>query len=261
MRKKCVLVILVSILFFSALDNTQTFRAEISPTPTISQQEHFIVQQTFWAFGGTYAIGSFSANSGDYLVLNISSVNVDPDRPDDLYVVELDIVSAKHGTSYVSDTQFSQAIPLNYTDHYTITAEKHQFWSSVRISGELTVIHNPMPLTTTSPSPTRQPTIEPSPTPIIDYYYWWLSPTVWAFAIACLFIALFAELKLRSRNRIKQKRDSNEKKNISKTNATLLQIERQRNEFFMRCMWFSCLLLCGFLQPVAPVFPQFSGVL
>ena len=73
---------------------------------------------------------------------------------------------------------------------------------------------------TPSPSPTRQPTIEPSPTPIIDYYYWWLSPTVWALAIACLFIALFAALKLRSRNRIKQKRDSNEKKNISKTNAT-----------------------------------------
>ena len=167
MRKKCVLVILVSILFISALANTQTIRAEISPTPTIPQQEHFIVQQTFWAFGDTYAIGSFSANSGDYIVLNISSVNVDPDRPDDHYIVELDIVSAKHGTSYVSDTQFSQTIPLNYTDYYTITAEKHQFWSSVRISGELTVYHNPVPLATDSPSPTLtpEPTVSPTPYP------------------------------------------------------------------------------------------------
>ncbi len=167
MRKKCVLVILVSILFISALDNTQTIRAEFSPTPTIPQQEHFIVQQTFWAFGGTYAIGSFSANSGDYFVLNISSVNVDPDRPDDHYIVELDIVSTKHGTSYVSDTQFSQTIPLNYTDYYTITAEKHQFSSSVRISGELNVYHNPAPLATDSPSPTLtpKPTVSPTPYP------------------------------------------------------------------------------------------------
>jgi hypothetical protein len=163
MRKKCVFVILVSILFISALDNTQTFRAEISPTPTIPQQEHFIVQQTFWAFGGAYIIGSFNANSGDYIVLNISSVNVDPDRPDDRYVVELDIVSAKHGTSYVSDTQFSQTIMLNYTDYYTITAEKHQFWSSVRISGELTVYYNPVPLETPSPSPSPSPTPSPNP--------------------------------------------------------------------------------------------------
>jgi hypothetical protein len=165
MSKKWVLVILVSIFFISALANTQTIRAEISPTPSIPQQEHFIVQQTFWAFSGTYTIGSFSANFGDYIELNISSVNVDPDRPDDHYIVELDIVSTKHGTSYVSDTQFSQTIPLNYTDYYTITAEKHQFYSSVRISGELTVYHNPTPLATDSPSPTLIPEPTDSPTP------------------------------------------------------------------------------------------------
>ena len=165
MSKKWVLVILVSIFFIFALANTQTIRAEISPSPSFPQQEHFIVQQTFWAFGGTYTIGSFSANSGDYIELNISSVNVDPDRPDDHYIVELDIVSIKHGTSYVSDTQFSQTIPLNYTDYYTITAEKHQFWSSVRISGELTVYHNPVPFTTDSPFPTLIPEPIGSPTP------------------------------------------------------------------------------------------------
>jgi hypothetical protein len=162
MRKKCVLVILVSILFISALDNTQTIRAEISPTPTIPQQEHFIVQQTFWAFGGTYTTGSFSANSGDYFVLNISSVNVDPDHPDDHYIVELDIVNAKHGTSYISGTQFSQTIHLNYTDYYTITAEKHQFWSSAKISGELIVYHNPVPLVTDSPSAPLSQTSTPT---------------------------------------------------------------------------------------------------
>ncbi len=153
MRKKCVLAILVSILFIYALDNTQTIRAEISPTPTIPQKEHFIVQKTFWAFGGPYTIGSFSANSGDYIILNISSVNVDPDRPNDCWGVELDIISTKHGTSYVSDTQFSQTIMLNYTDYYTITAQKRQFWSSVMVSGEVTVYHNPVPLVTNSPSP------------------------------------------------------------------------------------------------------------
>jgi hypothetical protein len=167
MRKRCVLVVLVSILFISAINYTHTIKGEISPSPTVLQQEHFIVQQTFWAFGGTYTIGSFSANSVDYIVLNISSVNVDPDRPDDHYIVELDIVSTKHGTSYVSDTQFSQTIPLNYTDYYTITAEKHQFWSSVKISGDLTVYHNPVPLVTDSPSPilTPEPTVFSTPNP------------------------------------------------------------------------------------------------
>jgi hypothetical protein len=162
MRKRCVLVILVSILFISALDNTHTLRGEISSSPAVLQQEHFIVQQTFWAFGGTYTIGSFNANSGDYIVLNISSVNVDPNCPDDRYIVELDIASAKHGTSYVSDTQFSQTIPLNYTDYYTITAEKHQFWSSAKISGELIVYHNPVPLVTDSPSAPLSQTSTPT---------------------------------------------------------------------------------------------------
>jgi hypothetical protein len=77
----------------------------------------------------------------------------------------LDIVSTKHGTSYVSDTQFSQTIPLNYTDYYTITAEKHQFFSSVRISGELNVYHNPVPFAIDSPFPTLIPEPIGSPTP------------------------------------------------------------------------------------------------
>jgi hypothetical protein len=151
MRIVFVLSVFVLISAGSIIANIQTVQVLASAAPP--QSERFFINKEFWAFAGNYVIGSFNANSGDYIVLNISSVNIDPDRPIDRWVVELDIISTKHGACYVSDTQFSQTIMLNYTDYYTITAAKHQFWSSVRISGEVTVFHNPVPSVTNSLSP------------------------------------------------------------------------------------------------------------
>jgi hypothetical protein len=159
MRIILVLAVLVLISTTTVIANIQN---KVLAQPTPSQSEHFFVNKEFWAFAGTYVIGSFSANSGDFIILNMSSTNIDLDRPDDRWVVELAINSTNHGISYVSGTQFSQTIMLNYSDYYTITAEKHQFWSSVRVSGEVTVYPDPIPMTI-SPSPV--PTVLSTPNP------------------------------------------------------------------------------------------------
>lgn len=167
MKKTYFFIVLVSVLFISMLTNTKIVNGEVSPSISSSQDERFVVQKTFWAFGGTYLIGSFSASSEDYIELNISSVNSDPHHPDDVYVVELDISSINHRTTYVSGTRFTQIIPLNYSDTYTITAEKHQFWSSVTISGDVTVHHHSVSLSpyTPSPFPTLKSTLTAPPYP------------------------------------------------------------------------------------------------
>lgn len=166
MRKPFVLAFVVLVICVSTIVNSQAIRGEISATLTNPQSERFSVSKEFWAFSGSYRICSFGTSSGDYIVLNISSINIDPDRPNDRYVVDLEIASINHGTFYVSGTQFTQTITLNYSDSYTITADKHQFWSSVRISGELTVYHNPVPIVTNSPSPSPVPTLKPTLLPI-----------------------------------------------------------------------------------------------
>ena len=169
MRKPFMFAILVLIICASTIVTAQAIRGEISASPTTPQSERFSVNKDFWAFSGSYRICSFGASSGDYIVLNISSINIDPDRPNDRYVVDLEIASINHGTFYVSGTQFTQTITLNYSDSYTITADKHQFWSSVKISGELTIYHNPVSIVTNSPSPspvsTLKPTLLPTPYP------------------------------------------------------------------------------------------------
>ena len=129
---------------------TPTHLQKPSPTPT-NRDERFVVQHTFWAFAGFDKLCSFAATAGDYLELNISSVNIDPDRPNDVYVVDLEIASVNHGTTFISGTRFTQTIPLNYSDTYTVAADKHQFWSSVTISGEIDLRHIS---TTLSPLPT-----------------------------------------------------------------------------------------------------------
>jgi hypothetical protein len=161
MRNTFVLFVLGLISTGSVIANIQTAQVLASANPP--QSERFFIDKEFWAFAGTYVIGSFNATSGDYLALNISSVNIDPDRPNDHWVVELGINTTKQGTSYVSGTQFSQTIMLNYTDCYTITAAKHQFWSSIRVSGEVTVCHNPVPLVTNSSSPASAISSTPNP--------------------------------------------------------------------------------------------------
>ncbi len=170
MRIIVVLAVVVMLSIFSISTGIHSVQALVSSASP--QSERFFINREFWAFGGTYVMGSFNANAGDYIVLNISSVNIDPDRPDDRYVVELGINSTKYGISYVSGTQFRQTISLNYTDYYTITAEKHQFWSSVKVSGEVTVYHNqmtnsssPVPAISFTPNPSSSLNPDVSPTP------------------------------------------------------------------------------------------------
>jgi hypothetical protein len=161
MRKNVLLIMMFLLIF-----NLGVASCEISPSPVNQQNESFYVQHTFWAFAGIYPVYSFNANSGDQIELNISSVNADPDRPDDVYVVDLEIASGSHGTSFISGTGFTQIITLNYTDTYNITADKHQFFSSVTISGTITVYHQPKSQTTNTPLPTSTPTIKATMSPL-----------------------------------------------------------------------------------------------
>jgi hypothetical protein len=137
---------------------------EILPSPETPEDEYFFVRHTFWAFGGFYPICFFTAQSGDCLELTISSINSDPDRPDDKYIIELLIASTNHSTTVLQGTQFRDTIRLNYSDTYNVTAAKHPFYSSVTISGEVTIHHHPVPLDTDTPptSPAIKPTLAPT---------------------------------------------------------------------------------------------------
>jgi hypothetical protein len=156
------LVLLLSIFYIT---NIQTINGEISPSPETPEDEHFFVHHTFWAFGGFYPVCSFKAASGDYIQFTVSSTNSDPDRPDDKYTIELQIASTNHPTTTIQGTQFRETVLLNYSDTYNITAAKHPFYSSVTISGEITIHHQSAPLTTNPPIstvPTHKPTQNPT---------------------------------------------------------------------------------------------------
>jgi len=168
MKKRVVLLIIVSLFFILLFTDVKTICGEVSPSPEVQEDERFYVYHTFWAFGGFYPICTFNANTGDYLKLNMSSVNADPNHPDDAYEVDLEITSANHGTTYVSGTWFSQSILLNYTDTYNITASKHPFWSSVRINGSIVVQHltvSSEDKASSSSIPPLNPTLEPTSFP------------------------------------------------------------------------------------------------
>lgn len=165
MRIILAFAIVVFVGVFLISNNVNAIQAQTSATSEPTKQ--FSINKEFWAFAGTYVIGSFNATAGDYLVLDISSVNIDPDRPDDRYSVEIVINSTSHGLSYVSGSQFRQTVSLNYTDSYTIYAQKFPFSSSVRVSGAVTVVHNSSavgPAISVTPNPTSLPP-KASPTP------------------------------------------------------------------------------------------------
>jgi hypothetical protein len=134
-----------------------------SPSLTATEDKHFSVQNTLWAFDGSHLVCSFTATSGDSVKLNIASANSDPNRPNDVYIVELEIASANHGTIYLSGTSFMQTIALNYSDTYTISVAKHPFYSTVTVSGTIDLHHNE--ITNPTPNPTYLPSPSPSPSP------------------------------------------------------------------------------------------------
>ena len=188
-------VLLLSILSIALIQN---INGEISPSHEIPEDETFYVQHTFWAFGGFHPICVFEASSGDYIELSISSVNSDPDRPDDKYIIALTMTSTNHSTTNIRGTQFRQTIRLNYSDTYNITASKHPFYSSVTISGIVTIHHHSIPFATNASSPFAVPSLSPnstiptsnlndqnsSPSPSIPEFSWMM--------IVPLFLSLFS---------------------------------------------------------------------
>jgi hypothetical protein len=165
MKKTCILLLIVSVIFISVFADIKIINGEVSSTPEVLEDEQFIVLHTFWAFGGLYPICLFEAASGDFVQITISSINSDSDHPDDKYIIELMISSTNHSTTVVQGTQFNEMIRFNNSDTYNITAAKHPFYSSVMISGEVTVHHHLVPLTNNTPSTSTVPTLEPTLTP------------------------------------------------------------------------------------------------
>jgi hypothetical protein len=141
-------------------------------TPNRSTQyyndTHFTLHQTLWAFSGIHTVGSFTATENAYIEFNIQTTNADPNRPDDLWIVDFKIESKNHNSSYVSGTKFNQKVKLNYTDTYTISFCKHPFFASVKVVGSIdlrrNVIADPTPAQTPEPSntTTMAPTINSS---------------------------------------------------------------------------------------------------
>jgi len=125
---------------------------------------HFTLYQTLWAFGGIHTVGSFTATENDYLEFNIQTTNADPDRPDDLWVVEFRIESKNHNSSYISGTTFNQKVKLNYTDTYTISFCKHPFFASVKVVGSIDLRRSVIPYQTPTqtPEPSNSSTVTPT---------------------------------------------------------------------------------------------------
>jgi hypothetical protein len=168
MRKIGAFPLFVLLLSIPCVTNVQNINGELSPSPETPGDETFFVHNTFWAFGGFYPICIFEATSGDFIQLTISSVNSDPDRPDDKYIIELTITSTNHSTTVISGTQLREMIHLNYSDTYNMTADKHPFYSSVTINGEVTIHHHPIPLATNAPSPFTVPSLSPNSTSTVS---------------------------------------------------------------------------------------------
>jgi hypothetical protein len=138
-----------------------------TPTPSFTHyynDTHFALRQTLWAFGGIHTVGSFTATENDYLEFNIQTTNADPDRPDDVWVVEFTIESKNHNSSYVSGTSFNQEVKLNYNDTYTISFCKHPFFASVNIIGSIDLHRSAVayPTPTQTPEPNNASTVTPT---------------------------------------------------------------------------------------------------
>lgn len=142
----------------------------IAPTPSPSQDKQFRVQRTMWAFDGFHLLCTFTATAGDYIALNISSTNGDSNRPNDVWIVDLEITSVNHGKTFVEGTSFRQTISLNYSDTYNITIAKHPFYSTVIVTGTIDLHHNET--TNSASNPTYSPSTNPSasPSPAVPEY-------------------------------------------------------------------------------------------
>ena len=106
------------------------------------RDEHFSVEEVFYAFAGTVCVGSFNATRGDTVNFNISSFGSDS------FEVVLRIKSAHHGEAFNASETFSarggvftQTVTLEYDDSYNITVAKHPFYSTVTVKGEIDVHH------------------------------------------------------------------------------------------------------------------------
>lgn len=123
---------------------------------------HFALRQTLWAFDGIHGIATFAATENDYLEFNISTTNADQDRPNDVCAVEFKIESKNHNSSYISGTEFTQKIKLNYTDTYTISFWKHPFFASVYVVGSIDLHRTAKTIT---PTPANTATLQPTNNP------------------------------------------------------------------------------------------------
>ena len=164
MRKISAITILLLLSFALGIATIQTTKGDTSPCPKAVEDQTFLVHHTFWAFGGFYPVCSFEAAAGDYIQFTVTSTNSDPDRPQDKYIIELQIASTNHSTTTIQGTQFTNIIQLNYSDTYNITAAKQPFSNSVTINGKVTIHHQLLPATTNAPStsPSLNPALPPS---------------------------------------------------------------------------------------------------
>jgi hypothetical protein len=168
---------------------------EVKPSPTsITNDQHFTVKQKLWAFDGSHLVCSFSAAANDYLEFNIFSTNSDPERPNDVYIIEFKIESINHGTSYVTGTTFNQKVSLNYTDTYNVSVAKHPFFATVTVNGTIDLRQSDIA------TPTPTPTLTVTQTPTTTLVQSNAAPTV-PIAILVLALAVAFSIMLYRRHR------------------------------------------------------------
>ncbi len=136
-------------------------------------EERFTVQKIMYAFHGQELLCSFNATARSSAEINLSATG------DNTYEITVKITSANHGSIYnyttydtaAKTTNIYQTIKLSYDDAYNIALAKHPFYSTVTISGTISLYKDNKtatpsnPTQTSSPAPTILPTPSTSPSP------------------------------------------------------------------------------------------------
>ena len=126
-------------------------------------QEHFIINNTLYAFQGSELLCSFNVTAGCWVELNLTATG------DNSFETIFEVASSDHGLVFnstiygsVGTSDLVQTVNFNYDDSYNITVAKHPFYSTVTIRGTIDVFSREL---LTSPSPTVTPTLSPSSSP------------------------------------------------------------------------------------------------
>ncbi len=170
MSKMSVLkAVVVLVLLFFAVAWLQTANASQNlPLASAVPDERFDLHQVFGAFAGNKSIGSFIAEVGDWIELNLSVTSDDGYRRE----AQVQIASSNHGLVFdATANKFNQTVTLGYADNCTISLIKRApFYTTITVNGQIDVLHevptNPT-ISSASASPNPTPTIPEIPAWVI----------------------------------------------------------------------------------------------